>query len=134
MVRRTIFLAETERTALNLLARHAPDVQPPELARAYYRAIDAGDYDALADLLAPHFVHERPDRTLDGRDRFVAFVRDERPRTDTAHEIDAVFEGSDGVAVRGRLLTADGDELFAFVDAFDVEGGELVGLTTYTDG
>ncbi|OYR55342.1 nuclear transport factor 2 family protein [Halorubrum halodurans] len=115
---------------------------------AYYEAIDAGDYDRLADLLDPGFVHERPDRTLEGRDRFVAFMRDERPLTDTEHVVDAVYESdpggddssgpaeSTGVAVRGRLLDADGDELFAFVDVFDVADGRLTELRTYvrTDG
>jgi ketosteroid isomerase-like protein len=106
-------------------------VQPRDLARTYYHAIDAGDYDALADVLAPEFVHERPDRTFDGRDRFVAFVRDDRPRTDTEHAIDELYDGAGGVAVRGRLLGSDGDELFAFVDAFEVADGALVRLTTY---
>lgn len=114
------------------VARHPPLVQRRDLALAYYRAVDAADYDALADLLAPGFVHERPDRTLDGRDRFVAFMRDDRPRTDTEHAIDEVYEGADGVAVRGRLLDADRDELLAFVDAFEIADGELVRLRTYT--
>ncbi|MFC5135193.1 MULTISPECIES: nuclear transport factor 2 family protein [Haloferacaceae] len=105
-------------------------------ARAYYEAIDDGDYDRLADLLDPGFVHERSDRTLEGRDRFVAFMRDERPLTDTEHVVDALYESDPGVAVRGRLLDADGEELFAFVDVFAVEDGRLAGLKTYvrTDG
>ncbi|MFC5278957.1 nuclear transport factor 2 family protein [Halorubrum rubrum] len=116
--------------------------------RGYYEAIDAGDYDRLAAFLDPEFVHDRPDRTLAGRDRFVAFMRDERPMTDTEHVVDAIYEsdlssgdgsepaGSTGVAVQGRLLDADGDELFAFVDVFDVEDGRLTALRTYvrTDG
>jgi ketosteroid isomerase-like protein len=123
-----------------------PTIRP---VHAYYEAIDGGDYDRLADLLDPGFVHERPDRTLEGRDRFVAFMRDERPLTDTEHVVDATYErdpgggddgsepaGAAGVAVRGRLLDADGDELFAFVDVFDVEGGRPTRLRTYvrTDG
>ncbi|WP_281195371.1 nuclear transport factor 2 family protein [Halorubrum sp. F4] len=105
-------------------------------ARAYYEAIDDADYDRLADLLDPEFVHERPDRTLEGRDRFVEFMREERPRFDTEHVVDALYESDRGVAVRGRLLAADGEELFAFVDVFTVEGGRLAGLKTYvrTDG
>ena len=105
-------------------------------ARGYYEAIDAGDYDRLAALLDPGFVHERPDRTLEGRDRFVEFMRDERPLTDTEHVVDAIYESDFGVAVRGRLLDADGDELFGFVDVFAVEDGRLAELKTYvrTDG
>ena len=118
--------------------------------RGYYEAIDAGDYGRLAELLDPAFVHERPDRTLEGRDRFVEFMRDERPLTDTEHVVDEIYESDpgetdldlnateaeSGVAVRGRLLDADGDELFAFVDVFAVEDGRLAGLRTYvrTDG
>jgi len=110
-------------------------------ARAYYSAIDAADYDALADLLAPGFVHERPDRTLSGRDAFVRFMREERPRTRTEHEVDAVYELVDGseaeVTVRGRLLADDGEELFGFVDVFrfanDDADAAIDHLTTYTD-
>jgi len=104
-----------------------------DLARAYYDAIDAGEYDALDEVLAPSFEHVRPDMTLSGREAFVAFMREDRPRTDTRHAVDAVYEGADGVAVHGRLLAAedDGRELFAFVDAFDTKDGEIVGLTTY---
>ena len=100
------------------------------LVQAYYDAIDDGDYDALRDLLAPDFEHVRPDRTLSGRDEFVSFMRDGRPQTDTAHVLDAVYEGRDGVAARGRLLDDDG-ELFAFVDVFDLSAGTIEGLTTY---
>ena len=122
---------------------------PEATARAYYRAIDAADYDALAALLAPEFVHDRSDRTVDGRTAFVRFMREERPRTDTEHAVDAVYVGSDGtdrageVAVRGRLLGDDGAELFGFVDAFefattsegdgDGDGDPIVRLTTYTE-
>ncbi|MGB9964673.1 nuclear transport factor 2 family protein [Halobacterium sp. CBA1126] len=102
------------------------------LARAYYDAIDAGEYDALRDVLAPEFEHVRPDMTLPDRAAFVAFMRDDRPRTDTRHVVDAVYDGAEGVAVHGRLLAADdGRELFAFVDAFETADGEIVGLTTY---
>ena len=120
------------------------------LAREYYRAVDDGDYDALADLLAPAFVHDRPDRTIEGGGRFVRFMREERPATDTSHELDAAYvrddaettqntapdegaaEATTEVAVRGRLLRADGDEWFGFVDVFAVEGGRLTNLRTYT--
>ena len=102
------------------------------LARAYYDAIDEGDYDRLSDLLDPEFVQRRPDQTFEGRDRFVTFMRDERPMTDTTHVVDGVYPSGPGVAVRGRLLDADGEELFAFVDVFDVDDGRLSALETYT--
>lgn len=111
-----------------------PDDPDEELVRAYYAAIDAGDYDRLRSLLAPGFVQRRPDRTFDGRARFVAFMRDERPDTDTTHVVDRVYPAGPGVAVRGRLLDADGDEVFAFVDAFDADDGRLTALETYAAG
>jgi ketosteroid isomerase-like protein len=111
-------------------------------ARAYYRALDEGDYDALAGLLAPEFVHVRPDRTLEGRDRFVRFMREERPQTDTTHPIDGVFASADGgtesdagtdaVAVRGRLLDSDGERITGFVDVFAFEDGAVASIHTYT--
>lgn len=107
-------------------------MEGPDLARAYYRAIDHGDYGALADLLTPEFVQRRPDQTLNGRERFVRFMREERPDPDTTHEIDAVFTHEGGVAVEGRLLRADGTEWFGFVDVFEVADGRLADLRTYT--
>ncbi len=105
-------------------------------ARAYYAAIDAGDHDELASLLAPDFRHVRPDRTLDGRDDFVSFMRDGRPQTDTSHVVDAVFvdgEGAETVAVEGRLLDGDDESLFGFVDVFSFDGSRVAELRTYTD-
>ena len=107
------------------------DADPVALARAYYAALDAGEYDRLRALLSPDFVQRRPDRTFEGRDRFVAFMRDERPNTDTTHAVERVYPAGPGVAVRGRLLDADGEELFAFVDAFAVEDGRVTALETY---
>jgi len=104
------------------------------LVRDYYHAIDDGEYGTLGDLLVPDFVQHRPDRTLEGRDRFVAFMRDERPDPDTTHEVEAVFTRAGGAAAEGRLLRADGEEWFRFVDVFDVRGDRLASLRTYTNG
>lgn len=105
-------------------------------ARAYYDALDGDDYELLADVLAPGFVHYRPDQTIEGRDRFVQFMRDERPTKDTSHPLDSVFlerDGDDGdVAVRGRLLAPDGSEMASFVDVFAFEGGDIATVHTYT--
>jgi ketosteroid isomerase-like protein len=105
-------------------------------ARAYYEAIDAGDYDRLASLLAPDFRHVRPDMTHEGRDAFVSFMRDDRPQTDTTHVVDAVLvseTGAEHVAVEGRILDSDSEELFGFVDVFGFDGERVVELRTYTD-
>ncbi|WP_246984507.1 nuclear transport factor 2 family protein [Halorientalis marina] len=108
--------------------------------RDYYRALDEDDYDLLADILAPGFVHERSDMTLDGRERFVQFMREERPLKDTTHPLDAVYErdpddataGTAEVAAQGRLLKPDGSRLVSFVDVFTFDGDEIEKLRTYT--
>ncbi|MEF8780594.1 MAG: nuclear transport factor 2 family protein [Haloferacaceae archaeon] len=104
-----------------------------DAVRTYYAAIDAHEYDRLASVLAPSFVHYRPDRTLDGREAFVAFMREGRPKTDTTHEIRDVYPNGHGVAVRGRLLDASGEVLFEFVDVFSTgDDGRLRAAYTYT--
>jgi ketosteroid isomerase-like protein len=103
--------------------------------RSFYTAIDDGAYDRLERLLDPSFVHRRPDRTLDSRDRFVRFMRDERPRTDTEHVLTTLCVSADTPATafaRGRLRSVDGDDLFGFVDVHRVDG-VIESLTTYTD-
>ena len=104
------------------------------IAREYYRAIDKDDYETLADLLAEGFVHERPDRTIEGDERFVAFMRDERPVTNTEHVLEDVYvSGGGDVAAEGRLLEADGTEWFRYVDVFGIDGGTIAEIRTYTD-
>ncbi|HKJ59881.1 MAG TPA: nuclear transport factor 2 family protein [Halobacteriales archaeon] len=111
------------------------DREPERLARGYYESIDAGEYDRLAHLLEPTFRHVRNDRTIEGRAAFVRFMRDERPATDTTHEIQSVYRAADDdVAVQGQLLRADGSVWFGFVDVFEVGDGRLAGLTTYSNG
>lgn len=104
-----------------------------KLARSYYPAIDDGRYDELHDLLAPAFVHERPDRTIDGRDAFIDFMRDERPRTETSHALDSVYANENEAAVRGRLLDSEGERLFGFVDVHTTEDRRIARIHTYTD-
>lgn len=110
------------------------DRSPQAAARAYYRALDEDDYDLLTELLAPEFVHERPDMTLEGRDEFVQFVREERPMTDTSHPIDGVYQQVDGdeVIVRGRLLDTEGDPITAFTDVFAFGAEKIERIRTFT--
>ncbi|MFC6960634.1 nuclear transport factor 2 family protein [Halocatena marina] len=103
-----------------------------ELVREYYRAIDEHDYDALQTVLAPAFIHDRPDRTIDGRDAFVRFMRDERPETDTTHDIVDLFRKEQAIAVRGTLNRANGETWIEFVDVFSVENGVIASLKTYS--
>jgi ketosteroid isomerase-like protein len=102
----------------------------PALAREYYRAIDAGDWAALRAVLAPEFTQARGDRTFEDREAFLAFMAEKRPEPDTDHVVEAVYAGPDGVAVRGRLLHADGSLFFEFVDVFRVEE-RLTALQTF---
>ncbi|WP_232686652.1 nuclear transport factor 2 family protein [Halobacterium zhouii] len=102
------------------------------LAQAYYDAIDDGDYDALADLLAADFVQVRPDMTHEGREAFVSFMREERPRKDTRHVVDAMYDGAEGVAARGRLVAPEGP-LFSFVDVFEVGDERIERIQTFAD-
>ena len=108
----------------------------PDAAREYYRAIDEGDYAALSDLIADGFVHGRPDRTIEGREEFVAFMQSGRPETDTEHVLEAIYEATAGdrVAAEGRLVAPDGTEWFGFVDVFVVDDDGITRLRTYTDG
>ncbi|MDZ7700926.1 MAG: nuclear transport factor 2 family protein [Halobacteriales archaeon] len=69
------------------------EADPEALVRGHYRDLDAGDYEGLAARLAEEFRHVRGDMTLEGRDRFVRFMREERPETDTTHAVDAVLTG-----------------------------------------
>jgi ketosteroid isomerase-like protein len=128
-------------------------VKPDATVRAYYEAIDAQNYDRFADLLAPDVVHERPDRTIEGRATLVEFVREGRPNEDTSHEIRGVFAASDGfdsgdgtgrdenagadVAAEGRLLDSERNRMFEFVDVFAVgseqtNGRRIEEIRTYT--
>lgn len=106
---------------------------PPPVA-SYYRAVDAPDMTALRETLDPEFTQYRPDRTIEGRDRFVEFMRDDRPRTDTVHDLLESYSGQQGVAVRGRLTIESGHELLEFVDVFavDRQRERLRSLWTYT--
>lgn len=112
------------------------DAELESRARAYYRALDEDDYEALEALLTERFVHDRPDRTLEGRERVVRFMREERPQQDTAHPVAAVYRPSDDreeVVVRGSLLDAAGDPLVRFVDVFRFDGDQIERIETYTN-
>jgi ketosteroid isomerase-like protein len=102
-----------------------------ELVETYYDAADAGDDDRLASVLAPDVVHDRPDRTLSGRETFVSFVREGRPETETRHEVTATYRADDGGVARGRLVGADGGVRFHFVDVFDVGDDGIRRIETF---
>lgn len=105
-----------------------------EAVRAYYTALDEHEYGLLEDVLTEDFVHERPDQVLDGRERFVTFMREERPLKQTTHEIDETYANDDEteILVRGSLFDSDGEHLFTFVDRFCFENGRIGRLQTFT--
>ncbi|MFB6096297.1 MAG: nuclear transport factor 2 family protein [Haloferacaceae archaeon] len=104
-----------------------------EAVRTYYRALDDHEYDRFEAILSPSFTHDRPDRTLDGRDAFVSFMREDRPKKDTTHELDDLYanDAGDEIVARGRLLDADAAELFAFADLHVFEGDRIAHVRTY---
>lgn len=102
------------------------------IAREYYRALDTDSYAALTDLLAPGFVHVRPDRTFDGVDQFIRFMRDDRPITGTTHDISNMYYGAEGVAAIGALTRND-RTLMRFVDVFAINTDGITAIETYTD-
>lgn len=110
---------------------------PEGLVRGYYRAIDAGEYEDLSRLLTPRFRQVRSDMTIEGRQAFVQFMRDERPETATRHEVEAVYldetERAPGVAEQGRLYRPGGSVGFGFVDVFECADDRLDRLVTYTN-
>ncbi|WP_458208294.1 nuclear transport factor 2 family protein [Haladaptatus sp. NG-SE-30] len=101
------------------------------VVRGYYDAIDAHDYETFAGLLAPEVVHRRPDRTIDGRETLVGFMRDDRPDKQTSHEIDSIEDGETTV-VEGRLRDSDGEVMFAFEDEFSLSDGQITEIRTRT--
>jgi len=111
----------------------ANDLVP--IVREYYDALDRQRYDRLASLLVPGFVHVRPEMTLDGRERFVRFMREERPASETTHPIERIYRTPDAteLAVRGRLLTESGEPITGFVDVFRFDADRISRIRTYTD-
>jgi len=100
--------------------------------RAYYQRLDNAEYAELESLLHPEFVQRRPDRTFDDRASFLAFMRSERPVTDTSHDITSVCASRGGRAASGTLRDSDGNELFVFIDVFRFgDDGRITGLITY---
>ena len=105
---------------------------PETVARAYYEAIDDGRYEDLRDLLGADFLHDRPDRDIEGPEALVQFMREERPLTETTHEIDGCYRNDESVAIQGRL-EHDGEILFRFLDNHAIEDRRITHLRTYTE-
>ncbi len=104
------------------------------LAREYYRSIDDDEYETLVRILGGGFVHRRPDRTIEGREEFVAFMRGGRPEQETTHVVESIYAAEDGdIAAEGELFDSDGEPWFRFVDIFEIGPGGIESIRTYTD-
>jgi ketosteroid isomerase-like protein len=72
--------------------------------------------------------------TLDGRERFVRFMREQRPATETTHPIEQIYRANEGeLAVRGRLVAGSGETITGFVDVFSFDADRISRIQTYTD-
>ncbi|WP_138004659.1 nuclear transport factor 2 family protein [Halalkalirubrum salinum] len=99
----------------------------------YYRCLDEGDYETLRSHLSDSFTQYRPDRTFESPVAFVAFMRDDRPMTDTTHQLADVLANDLGVAAHGTLIGADGTDVFAFIDVFRFDdAGAIDAIETYS--
>ena len=96
--------------------------------RAYYDRLDDARYDDLRTVLAPGFTQRRPDRTFPDREAFLAFLVEDRPHTDTVHELDGVFvQASDDTPARRQRTdspTDDSPDATAAGDWTPTAGGE----------
>ncbi|WP_394739077.1 nuclear transport factor 2 family protein [Natronococcus roseus] len=103
------------------------------LVERYYESLDAHEYDALEDVLAPEFVQQRPDRRFEDREAFVEFMHEDRPNKRTRHDLEDVLADGGDVAVRGRVVDDEtGSALFAFADFFELGDERIVRLETYS--
>ena len=108
-----------------------------ETVRAYYRRVDAGEYEELLALFAADVRYDRPGQgTIEGIDALERFYRSERPLSDGSHDLRTVVVEDDTAAVRG-VFSGRQDETtvsFGFADfhTFDADG-LIARRVTYTD-
>ncbi len=100
------------------------------LVRRYYACLDDHEYATLESLLTPEFVQVRPDRTFEGREAFVQFMREGRPNPETSHEVASVIADGEQVAARGRVVEND-RALFEFADFFELTDDRITRLETF---
>jgi ketosteroid isomerase-like protein len=105
-----------------------------DAVRSYYTALDDQLYETFERLLTEEFVHQRPDRTLEGRGEFVKFMREERPLHTTTHDIREFYsnDAGDELVVRGVLRDEDGNHLFTFMDRHVFDEDRISRLETFT--
>lgn len=109
-----------------------PSMDQSTLVADYYRCLDDEEYEPLRSMLHPEFVQHRPDRSFESREAFVDFMATGRPKTETTHQVEAILESKTGLAAHGRLFDVDGTELFAYIDVFRFEDGQIRGVDTFS--
>jgi len=137
----TVFRDVSGRTGspVNITVSVTSSVSMEDTVHEYYDTIDEKRYDDLSDILDPEVVHYRPSGTLEGREEFVEFMRDERPMEETTHKVDGFYgtgpkvaDGTEVVAF-GRVVSDEDDEtLFDFLDLFVFEDNAIKKIRTYT--
>jgi len=104
----------------------------PAIVTEYYRCLDEHEYETLKSVLAADFMQYRPDRTFEDRTAFISFMRDDRPLTNTRHRIETVKQAPESIAVYGRLLDSNEEEVLSFIDVFEIsEEGTITNLRTH---
>lgn len=103
------------------------------LVSEYYRCLDEDDYGTLRSILNPEFVQHRPDRSFHGRDAFVEFMQNGRPKAETTHRVDSLLESTASLAAYGQLFEADGSKLLDFIDVFRFDdNGRILAVDTFS--
>ena len=97
---------------------------------AMFAAIDRADWDALAGLLHPAAVYERPGYPpLAGRPRIMRFYREERQVVCGRHDVEGTVTESGQAAAWGRMrgTLRDGSSAdLQFAEIYSVDGSGLI--------
>lgn len=115
----------------------APQTEPTDMVRSYYRYVDAESYDELLGLFAEDIAYHRPGHEpLEGMDDFERFYREIRDLTDGTHDLDSVVKDDNVVAVRVTFAGKQHDSPIeiGFADFFTFDDQALITERhTYTD-
>lgn len=110
---------------------------PVDVVEAYYRYVDAEDYDALVALFADDIVYHRPGHDpLEGIADFERFYHEVRDLTEGTHELHDVIADGSRVAVRGSFTGLQGETpiSLSFADFFGFgDDGRIRTRYTFTD-
>jgi hypothetical protein len=104
-------------------------VQIGDLARTYYRRVDADDIEGMMLLFEPGAIYDRPGSgSIVGRSAIEAFYRSQPPMRSRRHNLASLITEGPEVAVHGTAdrMTLDGQHsTIGFADFFTVSGSGL---------